>query len=68
MGEAPAPAVFPLAAPIYVGAIVLGTALLLAAALFYANEHGGRGVWLLVIALLGAVPASEFTLQSFNGC
>ena len=54
---------FRCAAPIYVGAIALGTALLLTAALIYANEHGGRGVWLLVIALLGAVPASEFTLQ-----
>jgi cellobiose phosphorylase len=51
------------AAPIYVGAIGLGTALLLAAAVAYAWQQGGRGFWLLAVAILGAVPASEITIQ-----
>ena len=51
------------AAPAYVGAIAAGTALLLLAAMTYAYGRGGRGVWLLAIMLLGAIPASEFTIQ-----
>ena len=51
------------AAPAYVGAITLGTAALLAAAVAYASREGGHGLWLVVIALLLTVPASEFTTQ-----
>jgi cyclic beta-1,2-glucan synthetase len=51
------------AGPVYVGAVTLGTAALLAAALAYAYREGGHGVWLVAIALLAAVPASEFTTQ-----
>ena len=51
------------AAPGYVGTIAAGTALLLLAAMAYVYEQGGRGVWLLAVLLLGAVPASEFTTQ-----
>ncbi|HYN07744.1 MAG TPA: glucoamylase family protein [Vicinamibacterales bacterium] len=51
------------AAPAYVGAIALGTGLLLAAAVPYAYELGGRGVWLLAVILLATIPATEFTIQ-----
>ncbi|HEY7475024.1 MAG TPA: hypothetical protein VH679_08430, partial [Vicinamibacterales bacterium] len=51
------------AAPIYVGAIVAGSGVLLAAAAWYAAQHGGSGAWLLAIVLLAAIPASELTIQ-----
>ena len=54
---------FRYAAPLYVGTIAVCIGLLLAAALTYTYEAGGRGVWLVIVALLAAIPASEFTTQ-----
>ena len=54
---------FEYATPAYLGAIVAGTTLLLATAIAYGALHGWRGTLLIVIALLGVVPASELTIQ-----
>ena len=51
------------AAPIYLGAIAVGTLVLVAAAASYARQHGWQGRELGWIALLALVPASELTIQ-----
>ena len=51
------------ATPAYLGAILAGTTLLLGTAIAYGVEHGWRGTLLIVIALLGVVPATELTIQ-----
>jgi cyclic beta-1,2-glucan synthetase len=47
----------------YLGSIAAGTALLVAAAMYYAWRHGWGWPLLAVVALLTAVPASEVTIQ-----
>src|SRR6185312_5427893 len=54
---------FRYATPVYLGAILAGTTLLLAAAIAYGVRNGWYGTLLIVIALLGVVPASELTIQ-----
>jgi len=54
---------FRCATPGYLGAITAGTGALVAVAVAYAYAYGWRGVPLLAVALLAAVPASEFTIQ-----
>jgi cyclic beta-1,2-glucan synthetase len=51
------------ATPVYLGAIAVGTAMLVAAAVAYASAHGWRGVALALVALLTLAPASELTIQ-----
>ena len=51
------------ATPCYLGAIVLGIALLVGGAVFYAYLHGWRGAALAIVALLTVIPASELTIQ-----
>jgi len=47
----------------YLGTIALGTSLLVAMAVVYAQSHGWRGVSLVFVALLTTVPASELVIQ-----
>jgi cyclic beta-1,2-glucan synthetase len=47
----------------YLGAIVLGTAVPVGAAMVYAYAHGWRGAALAVVSLLTIVPASELVIQ-----
>src|SRR5688572_15908393 len=56
-------AFFRWATPGYLGTILLGTTLLVAAAVAYASQQGWRGLALVGVALLVAVPASELTIQ-----
>ena len=51
------------ATPGYLGAIGLGTCVSMAAAAWYARAHQAHGLSLLIVMLLVAVPASEFTIQ-----
>ena len=51
------------ATPGYLSTIVLGTALAMAAASWYAFAYQARGWGLLMVLLLVAVPASELTIQ-----
>jgi cyclic beta-1,2-glucan synthetase len=54
--------VFACATPAYLGSIAIGTILLVAGALVYADAHGGR-VAMLLIVVLTVIPASELTIQ-----
>jgi cyclic beta-1,2-glucan synthetase len=54
---------FRYAAPIYLGSIAAGIALLVGPALAYAWLHGWRGGSLALVLLLTLVPASELTIQ-----
>jgi cyclic beta-1,2-glucan synthetase len=54
---------FACATPGYLGSIALGTGLLVAIAVLYASWYGWRGAWLVVVALLAVVPASELAIQ-----
>ena len=54
---------FACATPGYLGAIALGTALLVGIAVYYAWLHGWRGAGLVFVALLTAIPASELAIQ-----
>ncbi len=47
----------------YLGSIAALTALLVAATVMFAWEHGWRGTTLAVVALLAVVPLSELTIQ-----
>jgi cyclic beta-1,2-glucan synthetase len=47
----------------YLGAIGVGTAALVMAALAYGYAHGARGAWLVAVALLTVIPATELTIQ-----
>ena len=51
------------ATPAYLGAIAVGTATLVTAAVVYAQRHGWRGAALAIVALLTLVPASELVIQ-----
>jgi cyclic beta-1,2-glucan synthetase len=51
------------ATPLYVGAIALGTALLVGALAGYAQLHGGGPIVLALVVLLTMVPLSELTIQ-----
>ena len=51
------------ATPVYLGAIALGTGLLVGAPVVYAHAHGWSGAALMLVALLTIVPASELTIQ-----
>jgi cyclic beta-1,2-glucan synthetase len=55
--------VFACATPGYLGAVAVGTALLVALAVAYAASHGWRGASLIVVGLLTAIPASELVIQ-----
>jgi cyclic beta-1,2-glucan synthetase len=54
---------FAWATPGYLGTIAAGTAALVAIAVYYAWWHGWRGPSLVLVGLLGAVPASELVIQ-----
>jgi cyclic beta-1,2-glucan synthetase len=56
-------AVFAWATVGYLGTIATGTALLVALAVAYATWHGWRGASLAAVALLTAIPASEFVIH-----
>jgi cyclic beta-1,2-glucan synthetase len=47
----------------YLGTIAAGTSLLVAAAVWYAYAQGWRESWLIAIALLAVLPASELSIQ-----
>jgi cyclic beta-1,2-glucan synthetase len=54
---------FRFATPGYLGTIAVGTLALVAVAVAVAAQYGWRGPLLLLVALLGVVPASELTIQ-----
>ena len=47
----------------YLGAILVGTLILVGAAVFYAQAQGWRSASLVIVALLTLIPASELTIQ-----
>jgi cyclic beta-1,2-glucan synthetase len=51
------------ATPVYLGAIAIGTAMLVGLAMSYADARGWQGAALALVALLTVVPASELTIQ-----
>jgi cyclic beta-1,2-glucan synthetase len=51
------------ATPAYLGAIALGTSVLVGGAVAYAHVHGWNGAALILVALLTLVPASEMVIQ-----
>ena len=57
---------FAYATPVYLSAIVVGTTALSLGAVSYAYAHGYRNAWLAWVALLVAIPASEFVIQSLQ--
>jgi len=54
---------FAWATPGYLGFITAGTALLVGQAVLYASLHGSRGAFLIFVALVTTVPASELVIQ-----